>query len=223
MVMLQTSRERNVKVGRAPLVGKNHLFDGKSERKISFSIAVLILLLHKYSSRLYDQLFLKIKFCQSGHWQEKELKYTVSDDQTFYSLLKDVGDELESTLSNCVRDKNITTEINWITDDEENSRSYQFRINAAINGDLPEVDFSCGSLSFFQTAFKNAPLHYNALVKNVLKDPIDAIKDVDYLSNEELREIALTAYGPIDEQISKPEFLDELFEQAVKQFPHSTA
>src|SRR5258707_3206513 len=111
MVMLQTSRERNVKVGRAPLVGKNHLFDGKTERKISFSIAVLILLLHKYSSRLYDQVFLKIKLCQHGQSQVKELKCAVSDDQTFYSLLENIGVELESTFNNCAPEKNITAEI----------------------------------------------------------------------------------------------------------------
>src|SRR5258705_12945493 len=195
--MLQTLWKRRIKVGRTPLVEKDHLLEEKTERKVSFSIAVLILLLHKYSARLFDQVFLKIKWCRPGQSQVKELKCTVSDDQTFYSLLTNVEDELESTFNNCASEKRITVEINWITDDEEDNCAYQFSINSAINGDLPEVTFSCKPSSFFQHVFKNAAGHYRALVQNVLNAPLNAIKDVDYLSDEELREIAFTAYGPV--------------------------
>src|SRR5712675_832283 len=146
--MLQTSWERRIKVGRTPLVGKDHLLEGKADRKVSFSIAVLILLLHKYSARLFDQVFLKIKWCQPGQSQVKELKCTVSDDQTFYSLLTNVRVELESTFNHSAPEKNIAVEINWITDDEEDNCAYQFSINSAINGDLPEVMFSCKPSSF---------------------------------------------------------------------------
>src|SRR5882757_7295065 len=117
--MLQTLWERRIKVGRTPLVGKDHLSEGNEDRNVSFSIAVLILLLHKYSSRLFDQVFLKIKWCQPGQSQVKELKCTVSDDQTFYSLLTNVESELASTFNHCDPKKGITAEINWITDDEE--------------------------------------------------------------------------------------------------------
>ena len=221
--MLKISNERKIKIGRAPLAATDQLWEGKTEGKINCSIAALILLLHKYSARLYDQLFLRVKFCQQGHSQEKDLKYTVSEDETFYSLLKRVEVELESTHKKCVPGKKISVEIHWTADREQDNSEYRFRIDPAINGDLPEVSFSCGPYSFFHTVFENATRHYKVLINNALEAPFNEIKNIDYLPDEEFTEIASRAYGPVDEQISKPEFLDELFKQSVERFSNCTA
>jgi len=221
--MLKTTNDRKIKVGRAPLAGTDQLPEGRAEGRISYSIAALIVLLHKYSSRLVDQLFLKIKICQPGYSHGKELNYTVSEDDTFYSLLKRVEGELESTFEKCVPGKNIAVEIDWIANREEDDSAYRVSINPAINGDLPEVIFSSEPSSFFHVVFENAARHYKTLIKNALHAPFDEIKNIDYLSCEELTEITSGAYGPVDEQISKPEFLDELFKQTVKRFSNSTA
>ena len=221
--MLTTSNDRKIKVGRAPLAGTDQLPEGGAEGRIRNSIAAVIVLLHKYSSRLVDQLFLKIKVCQPGYSHGKDLNYTLSGDETFYSLVKRIEGELESTFEKCVPGKHRAVEIDWITNREGDNSAYRVSINPAINGDLPEVIFSSEPSSFFHVVFENAARHYKVLIKNALQAPFDELKNIDYLSYEELTEIISGAYGPVDEQISKPEFLDELFNQTVKRFSNSTA
>jgi len=90
-------------------------------------------------------------------------------------------------------------------------------------GDLPSVIFSSEPSSFFHVVLRMPRGTIKVLIKNALQAPFDELKNIGYLSYEELTEIKSGAYGPADEQISKPEFLDELFNQTVKRFSNSTA
>src|SRR5258706_6312825 len=186
---------------------------------ISFSLAVLIVLLHKYSSRLHEQLLLKIQSAQSPVDQRIELRYAFSDDQTFNSLFSMVKKDL-SVFDATSRDG---LDIEWVTDAEEINLKNRVRLMPSRKDNSYYVVFSSDPNSFFNHLLKRGSQHYKVLASNAERNPHLPLSDLDYFSVTELTEITSLAYGPEDVNSSVPEFLDLLFEATVEQHPAQRA
>jgi non-ribosomal peptide synthetase-like protein len=200
---------------------------GKAEKngdeisKFSFSLAVLIVLLHKYSSFLQDKVLLRINFNQPEAVPLLEKEYAVSVEQTFQSLFRKVEKEIRSVLGSDDLHPVIDADVEWVISNEENS-FYYCSITPTRNGPL-SVRFSCSFSSFFTQVFKKAKHHYTTLAKNALHNPLSTINDIHYVTGSEFKEISAVAYGEINEEISHTEFLHRLLEQTARNHPEAIA
>src|SRR5260370_12840532 len=66
----------------------------KEEDAGCFSLAVLVLLLHKYSSRLREDVFLKVQLARPIQDQKLELRYSIAEDQAFNSFFTSIKKDI---------------------------------------------------------------------------------------------------------------------------------
>src|SRR5258708_1379527 len=221
--MLQKIQNKRMSVGR---VFQNH--HGALLRKedgvsgLAYSISVLIVQFYKYSAYLLDTVFLKISFSLHRQSQTLELKYSLSNDQTFISVCRKAEKDLSLILDRHFTIHNINLDIEWVTN-EAGSTTYRCRINSSLSRHLSNIRFYCSPLAFFNPVFKKAELHYKSLAAQALSSPLSRLKDLNCLTNVEFKEIESLAYGPIDERISRPQLLHNLFKQTVLSFPGRSA
>lgn len=134
----------NRKSGIHPATGKT----GNEIRKLSFSIAVLIVQLHKYSSYVHDNVSLQLKFIQSNYFQLVKIKYALKEDSTFNTLFRKLDKKIQESLRLCPDVERVKTEIQWIVDGEHGKSTHLCKITTLRNKNR-EVKFQCSASSFF--------------------------------------------------------------------------
>src|SRR5262245_56095562 len=87
----------------------------KDEDELTFSLTALIILLHKYSCHLQEEVFLKIHPSTGAPEQRIELHYSPNDDQTFHSLAKAVQRDLHVFDRSALK----SLDIEWIIDEDK--------------------------------------------------------------------------------------------------------
>lgn len=207
----------NRKSGIHPATGKT----GNEIRKLSFSIAVLIVQLHKYSSYVHDNVSLQLKFIQSNYFQLVKIKYALKEDSTFNTLFRKLDKKIQESLRLCPDVERVKTEIQWIVDGEHGKSTHLCKITTLRNKNR-EVKFQCSASSFFKTVFKKAEVHHKILSAWVSAYPQSLIKDIHCLTPEEVEEMKSFEYGPVlasDEIL----LLHSLFEQTVQKYPQRIA
>jgi non-ribosomal peptide synthetase-like protein len=190
---------------------------------LSFSLAVIIVQLYKYSAAVCDTISLKVSFNGIQQTSTFGLIYTLSPDQSFRFVHRMVKEEIRIFFEQTPLTYVNSAVISWITDEEEPGSGNQYQVSLRTETDFREPRFSCLPAAFFYPVFKNAGRHFKNLVQNVFPSSETAIKDIDYSSPEDIKMIESFAYGPINREIGKPEFLHVLFEKTAAQYPGNTA
>jgi amino acid adenylation domain-containing protein len=185
-----------------------------SIQNIWFTTAILATQLYKYSSYLYDSVFIKFK----SSTQVIEINIPLTSDTTFntlYHLLetKLVPENRDQALSEWI--------IEWITDNEGEKAAYA--VHFKLTSNEISAHFSCTQNAFFSTVFKQASNHFSYIYQQVLKDPTLSLKDIKYLDTNHISEIEKMSYGPVNEEIGRPELLHQLFEKTTLTYPDHTA
>lgn len=183
-----------------------------------FSLTVLIVLLHKYSSRLYSEIQINIQTVETPI-RKKELRYSPEDDQTFYSIFQTIKRDLLPALDGHLG----SLDVEWITDAEQLGLKNRIRLTPSHKENFYSAVFSSDPHSFFHALFRKAARHYAVLAEHALTMPNIPIADLEYYSDPDVKEIDSFAYGPVDGKISAPEFIDEIFEKTVNEYPNRIA
>lgn len=185
----------------------------KSEEALCFSLTVLVVLLQKYSFRLLDEVSITVQIVGATSGQRKVLRYPSDSERTFYSLFQQINKDMQAAFGK-VLEKSL--DIEWVTDADQIGLRYRIRLSPPQTGNLYSPVFSSDPHSFFHSLFRRAVKHYKILAESAAAMPNIPIIDLDYYADEEIKEIDLMAYGPVDEVISSPEFLDRIFENTVE-------
>jgi hypothetical protein len=166
----------HVEVGK---IDKQRMVSPKDEDPASFSLTVLVLLLHKYSSYWYDDLFLKVRSTRKEPDQIVELHYSISDDQTFYSLYSIVKKDV-SVLELSPLDG---LDVEWVNDGAEIALKCRIRLTPS-GVKLFGAVFSSDPHSRFHQLFQRASRDYRILASNAETEiPVGVL---DYLTERDL-------------------------------------
>src|SRR5256885_8333085 len=113
----------------------------KGINRFSFSIGVLLVLLHKYSSFVQDRVFLRIRLPKPSDPSFIELKYALSGNQTFLSVCRQVQEEAGRFFKKYYPSHDFTSGIQWIVDSEEEQTNYSYKVRLSIHPDCCETLF----------------------------------------------------------------------------------
>lgn len=191
----------------------------KKEDTVVFSLTVLISLLHKYSSRQLEEVFLKIQEV-SDPARKTELHYCIREDETFLVLFKSVEKEMKKSLNYPV---SSDLDIEWVTGTSELGLKNRIRLSIRRNQHLCDIVFSSDPNSPFYQILKSASRHFKMLAISAEAFPNIPIDELDYLTRNDALEIEALAYGPHDHFIGVPQLLDEIFQETVETYPNYQA
>lgn len=194
--------------------------------RLSFSLAVLIIQFYKYSSYIDEVVGLKIRFGNIPHIPALLLTYSLSNDQTFRSVQRRIKEDIDLFLKQAPH-ADIThinhIHIEWTADNNRTRQRDQYLIKLFAHNSFFEPQFFCKSSAFFFPTFRNATRHFKILIQQAFTSPQITIKDISYLSYNDVEEIESLYYGPVNVQTGQMEFLPDLFEKTVTQYPNQTA
>jgi non-ribosomal peptide synthetase-like protein len=188
--------------------------DRNSIQNVCFATTVLVMQLYKYSSYLYDSVFLKFKSSN----QVIEINIPLTSDTTFnavYDVLK------EKLVINSIEQNISEWKIEWVTDNEGEKADYTIQFKHLSK--QVTSHFTCSHNAFFSAVFKQASTHFSNIYQQVLKDQTLSSKDLSYLDANHIFDIEKMSYGPINEEIGIPELLHQLFEKTALIYPDHTA
>src|SRR6478609_8741885 len=136
--------------------------------RISFSIAALIVQFYKYSSSVHDDVSLRVKFLQTDYYQLIKIKCVLSNDSTFDTVFKRTERKMLDVLKHCPNVNTLKIYIQWIVNDEGENATHRCILTPLDRGH--RVRFQCLATSFFNTVFRNAEEHYQAIASCVGRD-----------------------------------------------------
>lgn len=202
-----------VEVGGISKRGKTQWVD--ENNAIVFSMTVLTSLLHKYSSREFEDVHLKIREVHAPQ-RIAELRYFIKSDQSFLSLFKLIENDFQKTFTTI----DSSLDIEWVTGKGEIGLKNRIRLSVRENQKLCDIVFSSDPHSPFHHVFKNASRHFKTLAANAEALPGVLIDELEYMVKNDAVEIDSVAYGPRDHFVAVPQFLDEIFEETADAYPN---
>ncbi|HLF34680.1 MAG TPA: Pls/PosA family non-ribosomal peptide synthetase [Cyclobacteriaceae bacterium] len=183
---------------------------------LSFSVAVVIVQLHKYSAYLGNTVALNIRFSMGGKQYNLSKTYSPLNYQTFLSICRKVASDLNPINGNPAPGILSEIELQWFPTQVKNQKEmYLCRLQPHTGWEFLEARFVNIRHGFFEFVFGKATEHYHALAEQLLHNPLFSIEKIDFLSKQDFEVVEAMAYGPVREDISRPELLHNLFEHAV--------
>jgi non-ribosomal peptide synthetase-like protein len=189
---------------------------------LSFSLAVIVVQLYKYSAYLFDTITLKTRFSDIGNSKSLTLNYSLQGNQSFESLVKSIEKDIEEHLLPIVNTKNVKVDINWVTGDDQQGSALKCQINARRNYNYDDVRFFSDSHSIFFTISRLAKMHFYTIANDIRHNQTRLIKNINCFSEAEFNEIQSLAYGPVSLGTENC-ILHQLFEQVAEQYPFQHA
>src|ERR1041385_3147846 len=151
-----------VEVGK--ISGRRNVQWVKDEDTLSHELNALIILLHKYSSHLQDEVFLRIHPTTAD--QKIELHFSPTGDQTFNSLMKAVQKDMRVFDHSPLK----SLDIEWIIDEDKTGLKHRIRLTLSAKN-FCDVVFSSDPHSLYHAAFRRASGHYKTLIENAIAFP----------------------------------------------------
>jgi non-ribosomal peptide synthetase-like protein len=186
----------------------------QSINPLSYSLAALVVQLHKYSSYVYDSISLQVKFSAYDQTVTETFEYAPSGRQSFTHLLRQVESDVTDALYPIINIENIRADAEWLT---SKNQHLQCQINQHRNHDYSSARFFSDSESTFHAIFQNAQTHFSRVLMHVLSSPFSQLKDIPCFTDDELKAIPTRAYGPLALGIANCT-LHELFEQTAQEY-----